>query len=672
MPIQPLTIKPGVQLQQTPLLAAASWVAGNLIRFKDGMLQKLGGWVQLLSTALIGTCRGMISWEDFSATNYLALGTEQRLTVYVNGVYYDITPIQQTDNLTNQLTTTNASATISIADSGYSPNIGDWIQFVNPMYINGVNLLGFYQVVTGGDPYTIVAAQSATSGSTGGTALQYSTTNTSTAVTVNFNNHGYTAGSFYIPAISTTVGGITFAPTASFIVNTATTNSFTITALSAATSTTTGYENGGAARINYLLPTGPVSAYLASAYGQSYYSSGSYGTGGTNAGTLQPLRQWFFGKWGDSIVCNYMGGGIYFWNSENGELNNPATLITQAPNIITGGIFVAGSAQQIIAMGAGPSAGVGDPMLVRWCDSTDFTDWTASTSNQAGSFRPSRGSRMVGGLSGPNMNLLLTDLGIWAMQYLGLPLVWGFTEIGQGCGLIAARAIGTLGEIVIWMSQKQFFLYAGGAPQPIPCTVWDQVFNNINTGQLDKVLAAPNSYFNEMAFFYPSAASAEVDSYVKMQITPDGVLWDYGSLVRTAFVDQTAFGPPMGVDGTGLVQQHEIANDNNGIAMSCYAQTGWFKIADGDMYLFLERMLPNFKTLAGNPKIQLTVLTQEYGNAGQPVTNTYGPFTITQATDFVIVRARGRLASIKISSSDLGSSWRLGEVLFYVSPSGRR
>ena len=394
---------------------------------------------------------------------------------------------------------------------------------------------------------------------------------------------------------------------------------------------------------------------------------------GYGSGSEKSLRQWFIGKWGDSIVCNPSGGAIYFWNTANGVINNPATLITNAPDIIMGGIFVASAAQQIIALGAGPSSGLSDPMLVRWCDVADFTSWTASNTNQAGSFRPSRGSRMVGGISGPQQNLLFSDVGLWSMQYLGLPLVWGFTEIGQGCGLIAGRAVGTLGETTLWMSQKQFFIYEGGAPQPIPCPVWDVVFNNLYIAQADKILAAPNSYFNEMAWFYPSTSgTGEVDSYVKTQITPQGFIWDYGSLCRTAFLDQTSFGPPMGVDQNGLVQQHEIASDNNGAAMACFAQTGWFKIAEGDMYLFLERMLPDFKRLVGSPTLQITVYTQDYGASGETLTYTFGPFTVTPSTEYFIVRARGRLASVKISSSDLGTSWRLGELLYYVSPSGRR
>lgn len=674
MPTQPLKLPPGIQVQETPLLAEAAWVQSQLIRFKDGMLQKLGGWAQLLAQALIGVCRGMFTWEDFASVNYLILGTEQRLTLYTFGAYYDITPIQQTDNLTNALTTTMGSSLISVADSGYEPSGGDWVQFVNPMSIGGVdNIEGFFQVQTGGNPWTFNALTNATSAvGSGGTAVQYVTTMSSDVVTVNYNGHGLANGETYRPAVSTAVGGLTFAPSEQYTITYVNANQFTITALTPASSSTSGYENADAAQINYLLPTGLVSATVETGYGENIYNLGFYGFGAAS-GSEAALRQWFFGKWGDSVVCNYTGGGVYFWNSEDGTLGNPATIIANAPDVITAGIFVNGTSQQIIALGAGPSPGVGDPMLVRWCDIGDFTDWTATVTNQAGSFRPARGARMVGGLSVSQQNLLWTDVGLWSVQYLGFPLVYGFTEIGQGCGLIAARAAGTLGESVLWMSQQQFFDYQGGQPTPLACTVWDEVFGNINLQQVDKILAAPNSYFNEMAWFYPSLnGSGEVDSYVKVQIALGGFVWDYGALERTAFVDQTAFGPPMGVDGSGLVQQHEISADANGVAMQCSARTGWFKISDGDIYLFLERMLPDFKYLVGNPTLQITVYVQDYGNSGETLTYTYGPYTVTPATQFFIVRARGRLASVQVASSDLGTSWRLGEMIYYVSSSGKR
>jgi len=678
MAIQPLLLRPGVEVQKTPLLAGeeklgqAAWVACNQIRFdhNSGQIQKLGGWAQLIAQTLVGTCRGMISWDDFSANNYLALGTEQRLTVYSYGQFFDITPVASTDNLTAPYTTTNLSTSVQVTDGSASPNVGDWINILNPIYVNGILLQGLYQVTVAGNPYTITAQTAATASGTGGTAAQFVTVSTSTTITVNLQNHGLSVGSTYTVLVPTTVGGVTLSGSYTvYAVNSS--NQFTFIQGTAATSSTSGYENGGNSRVEYLISTGLVSTISATGYGQNAYNLGPYGYG-ASTGSEQRARCWYFGKWGEDIVANFTGDSIYFWDVTQGLSNNPATLITQAPTPIAAGIFVASEQQMIIAMAAGPTPGTGDPMLVRWCDVADFTDWTATAINQAGSFRLQRGSRIMGGLPVPNQNLIWTDTTLYVMQYLGAPYVWGFSPVGQNCGLIAPRAAGVLGETVMWMSQSNFFAYEGSAPTVMKCTVWDQIFGNINTTQYDKILAAANTYANEMLWFYPSLSgnTGEVDSYVKVQ--KDLGAWDYGFLSRTAWVDQTAFGPPMGVDLTGLIQQHEISPDANGTAMVSYAQTAWFKISEGDLYLFMERMLPNFKSLVGNPTLQFTVYTQEYGDNGETTTYAYGPFTVTPTTKYFIVRARGMIASLKVQSSDLGTQWRLGDILYHVSPAGKR
>ena len=677
MSVVPLILRPGVDLQKTKLMAGeervgeANWVSCNLIRFDHscGQIQKIGGWAQLIAQALIGTCRGMMSWSDFFSTNYLALGTEQRLSVYTYGAIYDITPIVHTSNLAGPYTIFNGQPTVTVTD-GYSTNVGDWINILNPISIGNLLLQGYYKVQTvGSGNYTITSPINATSDTSGGTAAQFVTANTQSTITVNLNNHGLSNGSSYTVYVSTTVANVTLLGTYT-VTNVNNANQFTFSQGTVANSNASAFENSGNSRVQYLLPNGLVSSTSASGYGQNIYNLGYYGYGAM-AGSELRLRQWFLGKWGQGLVANPTNDGIYYWDATGGLTNNPATVIATAPNPIGAGIFVASEQQMIIALAAGPSAGVSDPMLVRWCDAGDYTVWTATASNQAGSFRLQRGSKVMGGLPTPQQNLIWTDTTLYAMSYLGLPFVWGFTPVGQSCGLLAARAANVLGDTVLWMSQRNFFQYEGGAPVVLPCSVWDQVFSNLNTVQYDKIFSAPNTYFNEMSWFYPSlAGNGEVDSYVKYQ--KDLKCFDYGSLGRTAWVDQTAFGPPMGVDTNGIIQQHEISPDANGSAINSWAQTAWFKIAEGELFLFVERMLTDFKMIQGDPTILMTIYTQDFGNSGETLTYTYGPFTITKATEFVITRARGRIASIRIESNDIGSLWRLGAPLYYVAPSGRR
>jgi hypothetical protein len=302
----------------------------------------------------------------------------------------------------------------------------------------------------------------------------------------------------------------------------------------------------------------------------------------------------------------------------------------------------------------------------------NYTVWIATAINQAGSFRLPRGSKIVGGLQGPQYGLLWTDLGLWAMSYVQPPLVYGFNEISEGCGLISMRAMCILGVDIFWMSFNGFFVYSGGTVSPIPCDVWDILFQNCNFSQQDKICLGANSHFTEFFVFYPSnTGTGENDSYIKCTKMPDRLLWDYGTLIRTAWFDQSIFtgNNPLGVDGAGLIQQHESGNDADGTALVSSITSGWFKISDGSLYIYLDRMIPDF-VLLNNCNILITVYIADYPDATPSV---YGPFTVSQASTYINIRGRGRLARIQISGSgDLGTFWRLGELLYLASPAGKR
>lgn len=668
----PLKVRPGVNVEASPLLNESGWSLSQFVRFFQGFLQKYGGWTHVLTQALVGTCRAMLSWEDANFNQYIIFGTEQALEVYTNGALYNITPVQSTDNVTVSFSTSIGSPTVTVTDSGNPAVQGNTVNIVNPISVAGLILQGTYviQSVVDANNYTITAASNATANVTnGGAAASFATTNTSSLITVTLANHGFSPGQVYTVYVSTTVATVVIS--GAYNVNTVTNaNVFTIIASTNANATTSGSENGGQVRIQYLLPSGGASSIgQPGLYGEGAYGAGAYGVGSSS--TFVPARLWAFGYWGTDVVATYTSGPVYVWISESGLNQNPAMVISQAPMNVNAGIFTAMPQQQVVALGASDgSSSDTDQMLVRWSDIADYTDWTASAINQAGSFRIPRGARIVGGLQGPQSGLVWTDVGLWLMQYIGFPLVYGFNEIGQGCGLIWQNAKGVLAGKVYWMSFNGFFVYDGNSVQVLPCSVWDKVFQNLNTPQQAKVIACPNSFFNEISWCFPSATgSGENDSRVTYNANDGSWTFDPpGAIVRTAWLDQSSLLNPLGVDGAGLIQQHESGNDADGVAMVAYAQTGFFKIAEGLEYTFIERLIPD--AILQNCTLQITLFFQDY--PGQSPIFTVGPLSYSAASTYLIARGRGRLCSIRIGSSDPGSFWRLGEMLYFGSPTGRR
>ena len=206
---------------------------------------------------------------------------------------------------------------------------------------------------------------------------------------------------------------------------------------------------------------------------------------------------------------------------------------------------------------------------------------------------------------------------------------------------------------------------------PLPCSVWDQVFQNLSTANQSKVRCGVNSAFNEVAWFYPSANSAgENDSYVKVHIEGNEYEWDYGALVRTAWYDVSILGMPIGVDTSGQIYQHETGTAITGTGLPSF-QTGYWTI--GQDIPLIDFIIPDFVygIRSGSPNASITITFFGVNYPGDTPT-VYGPFTVTQSTDFINCRIRNRLLSALIQSNASSEFWRIGKIRFRFAASGRR
>jgi len=684
-----IKLRPGVDTTSTTNLNDnTEYSSSNLIRFlyeRDGigLIQKMGGWVNYFGSALSSKIRALKGWADLNSNNHLAIGAESSLNVLTNGTLINITPQTTTTNTAPNFSTTSGSNIVTIIDSNIVASVLDYVVFETPVSVGGLILTGPYQIYTAASTtYTILASSNATSTvSSGGASYAFSTTNGSNIITCTFSGHGYSAGDEIYVSASTTVGGVALFGLYS-ILTVPTANSFTFAAENTATSTAGPTAvNGGNIESLFYIAIGPQAT-------STGFGVGGFGVGGFGVGTSQPsvpgtaitATNWTLDNFGQDLIACPTGGAIYYWQP-NGQLQNAQIIGGNCPTV-NNGIFVAMPERQVIAYGSSFTLAP-DPLLVRWSDIEDFTQWEGSVTNQAGSYRIPTGSKIVTGIQGPQQGLLWTDLDLWAMQYVGPPFVYGFNKIGTNCGAISNHCVGTLNGAVYWMSQKQFFMSMGAGPQTIPCTVWDAVFQNLKSGvdgnglpYTDRICCAVNSQFNEVMWYYPSSnGNGENDSYVKYNIVMQ--CWDYGTLGRTAWIDQSVLGPPIGAGSDNWLYQHEIGNDayvgTQATAMLSSAGSGFFVLEEGaDNLVFLDQIWPDMKwgTYSGNPNatVNITFNTANYPG-DTPIV--YGPYAMTQQTQYLSVRIRARLMQIVISSNDVGTFWRLGGIRYRYQPDGR-
>lgn len=565
-------------------------------------------------------------------------------------------------------TASSAFISVKLDDHGYVA--GDTFPILVPLSAGNVTLSGNYIVssVTDADNFVIVSNNAPT------TIPALTASGNGTTATVTFSGDL----GFVVPVGSEiTVAGVsvagyngTFTVTASSLTSVSYLNATVAAGTGGTVFVASAFLNDGEAEYTYYNSVGPVPT--STGYGVGGYGAGGFGTGVAStpgAGTPITAIDWTLDNWGEILIACPIGEEIYSWSPTEGAPT--ASIITNAPPV-NDGVFVAMPQRQIIAWGSTQN-GIQDPLLIRWCDVNNYNQWIPLLTNQAGSFRIPKGSKVVSCIQGPQQGLVWTDLGVWAMQYVGPPYIYQFNEIGTGCGLIGRKAATSMNGVVYWMGQSQFFKLSQGGVEIIPCPIWDVIFQDIDMSDAGKrkIRIAANSRFGEVSWFYATESNGgEINKYVKYNVVLNQ--WDYGTLSRTAWINESVLGPPIGAAGSTYIYQHETSPDADGQPMASSFQTGYFVMTDADIKMFVDQVWPDMKwgyfggTQSAN--VKLTFFVTDYPG-DTPIQ--YGPFTMTQNVEFLTPRFRGRLVSIKMESDDIGSFWRVGAMRYRLQPDGK-
>ena len=693
MPFSTVRLLPGVKLEQTPSLLQASIIESQNIRWRGGLPEKIGGWTQFYPFGFTtGIIRHLWPWADNNAVSHLGVvGDSDAVVLTDETASLVITPEYYRTNNPPSFSTTLGSSLVLIDDVGSNTNVFESVMIANHVSVGGLSIYGYYPIVSvqSADQYTIDAGALATSTSSTDTMTVFTTAAGSAFVNVKFPNHGKQVGGYWPIAVPVVVDVNTLYGYYDIIAIVDPDN-LTIASLTQAVNTVSVTDNGGNVQLTYWLANLPPppgggwgdGGWGLGAWGESVPPPPIAGTKITDPSSIfYPIRDWSIANFGEDLIFGPVGGGpIFVWDVDLGlQGSHP---MPNAP-VACNGFFVGMPEQQVIAYGAADINLLQDPMLVRWCDNGDYTDWVATAANQAGSYRLPRGSMIVGGMQTPQQAMLWTDVGLWLMQYIGYPNVFGFFEIAQECGLIAKDAAVVIGGRVVWMGWDNFWSYASGSVQPMPCEVWDQVFpiaSMVDQNNLYKIRAASNTQYNEVTWYFPSAGgNGENDSYVRFNVLSGE--WDYGSLSITEWTDYNIYGPPLSamyINGQPVIMQHEVAQDANGEAITYGYKTGYFVLAEGEEKVFVDLIVLDFKWRRRNQpsttsaQLLITLYTCDFPDDPNGDTEVaYGPYVVSSNTGSIEPRARGRYFAVGVQGNDIGSFSRLGGLKFRFAPDGR-
>jgi hypothetical protein len=634
MPLQLLKYNPGIVKDITEYSAGKNgpfWVDGNLVRFKNGYPQKIGGWQKDViygldasgnttstETTINGAARAMVAWRAISdGEDRIAIGTHSHLYIIQDQALYDITPLRKTtSNLTNPLATTDESTEITCTDNSHGALDGDYVVIESAAAIGGV-----------------------------------------AADTLNRK--------------------------AGFQISSVTTNTFKITVPSAATSTVSA---GGGTTIDfkYLIgfgdKLGAQSSDPALGFGVGGWGEGTWGTARTASDSDVNLENssWSLNLWGEDLLATLRNGKPYYWDTSGGT-GTRASLVSGVSGATSIPIHARISTvsfpdRHFVIGGCNVYGGSGnmDEMLVRWSDQEDFAKFKPSSTNTSGDQRLQIGTKIVAMANAREETLISTDEAIYGMSFVGAPFIFSFRLLSTGTGAAGINTMASVDGNVYWMGKNNFFVY-DGIVRENPCPVQYYVFDRMQTRYIDKVVTGHNRKFKEITWFYVSTANTtetdpENDSYVTYNYMENA--WSIGSLNRTVWSD--SFGArtvPFAFDEDGYLYNHETGTSANGSAMNCHIETSPREIdANGNELYIVDRVIPD-ATLSSDTSLSLYLNTRKHPQGTETVK---GAYTVTSSTTKVSTRAKGRQISLKVQSTGTDDDWSLGDFRVNVRKDGLR
>ena len=609
--------KPGINREGTQLTAGTGWYDGDKIRFRKGRAEQIGGWQKYSTNTFLGICRSLLDWVAAASIEYLGVGTNLKFYVNQGDAYFDVTPIRET-TLAGAVTfsAVNGSSTITVADVNHGAIANDFVTFSGAVTLGGnitaAVLNQEYQIATivDGNTYTIEAKD--TAGAT---------------VTANASDTG----------------------------------------------------NGGAAVVGaYQINTG-LNTYVAS----SGFGAGTWGAGGWGGSTAitagNQLRLYSQDTFEDNLLFNVRGGGVYYWIESTGTGTRAVALpdvagALEAP-VVALQVMVSETDAHTICFGCNEQGQTTiNPLHIRWSDQRNPVDWKQTSLNSSRSVTLSSGSFIVGAVKTRQEILVFTDNSIHTMRFSGKPFVYQFDVINEGLSMISPNAATNAGDMVFFMDRGGFYFY-NGSIQRLTCTVLDYVFSNLNKDQEYKVFATTSVDFSEVYWYYPvGSGNTECTNYVSYNYMEDS--WAIGTLTRAAWIPANTRRYPIASSAitssdNNYLYNHENGYDADGSAMNAYIESGGVEIGDGEQFMFVNRLIPDFEFRGTTASASMN-LTMKGKDFPLNSSSTLATANVTENSNQSFIRARTRESIIRVESSGTGYGWTLGQLRFDVRPDGRR
>ncbi len=605
------TFAPGIDKQNTTYGAEGRWIDSKNVRFRTGLPEKIGGWDKVFSSTLIGVARATLAWVSNGGVRHLAIGTDRKLYVYVEGRAYDITPIRLEAALTGPFAMTSGSPIVTVTHNSHGAGLGDFVTFDSFSTAQGLDMNQEFEIteVVDGNSYKITHTSNASGtassqGGTGNAKYQINIGAEKSAFGFGWGTGTWNEGTWNTPRSSSSItldssywSLDTFGEDLLAIRNDDALYRWTV--------------SGGLAARAQKIAAAPTASrvLLVSSPDRHVFLFGTETTIGTSNTQddlfLRFSSQEDFNTWtpastntagsfriqdGSKIVCAKRSrGSILVWTD---------TALHALNNI--GPPFIFGLNQIGSNCGAVSANSVVDVNgTTYWMSQTAFYQFDGAIKK----------------LDCTVQDFIFDDINDTATGQVAIGVNTDFNEVTW-----------------FYPTASSDFLNASVTYNYLE-NVWYTNDGFTRTSWVDRGV-----YDLPYATFY-SATNFATNTPVPLGLT----------------------------NGATTLYEHEKGVNDDGNAMDCQITSGDFDIKEGDQVFLCSRVIPDFKDQVGNTDIKI-----EFAN--YPASTNTRSFTsaTTTSTKFFSVRGRGRQANVKISSDESDANWRFGTVRLDIQPDGRR
>jgi len=619
--LTPLQFRPGV-IRDVPAYAAkGNWYDCNLVRFRLGLPESMGGWQQVLPDQYQGSLRSMHVWFNLNKARRLALGTHLKYYLEAGEALYDITPVRATSTLSSDpLAVTSGSNLLTVTDTAHGTVENAFVTFNSATGIGNITpamLNTEHQIVNvvDGNTYQIELPVNAsvTDASFGGTP--------SAAYQIN-------------PGLDTQVGG----------------------------------AGWGAGAWN----TDTWGAEFAFNVEQALriWTQDNFGED-----LIFNVRDGNVYYWDNSAGLTATGVGLSTLSGAEASTPTVARQVMVSDrdrHVIAFGANQGGSTAQ-------------DPMLIRFSDQEDPLTWTPTATNTAGDLRLGSGSRIVRAIETKREILVWTDAALYSMQFIGPPFTFGVQQISSGVTQQGFNCYAAAEDTVFWMGKASFFVYSGQVqelPCPIKDYVFsdfnaqqaDKVFAGTISEFSEVIWFYPSANSDEndryVIFNYQDKAwyFGQLSRTAWMDCCPE-------PFPIAAGTDRRLYYHENGVNDGSTIPPSPL---------NAYIESTPLDISNGESLMFVNRILPDVTfsdssntQAAQAPRVTMTLKAQNFpgsalGTSQSATAVRQATFPVEQFTEQVHIRLRGRTVRLRVESNQVNTRWILGTPRIDLRPDGRR